>query len=194
MEKQKKQGKNGCDVLVLFLQFMKFGCFTFGGGWSIIAQMQKLYVDEKKVITNEELIDLTSVGRSLPGTMIGNIAMLYGYRMGGYIGGAACLAGMVLPPMVILAVITCFYSVMQENVWVAAAMAGIRAAVVPIIGAALVGMVKSAYRYPPCVLVALLTAGLYLFFHVGCVWLVGIGIVCGLLISGYYERKGGEKP
>jgi chromate transporter len=41
--------------------------------------------------------------------------------------------------------------------------------------------------------VTVITAALYLFFGVSCIWLVVIGIVCGLLISEYYERKGGEK-
>ena len=68
---------------VLFGQFFQFGCFTFGGGWSIVAQMQKLYVEKEKTITSQELLDITSVGRSLPGTMIGNVAMLYGYRAAG---------------------------------------------------------------------------------------------------------------
>ena len=82
--------KRARQVLGLFFQFMKFGLFTFGGGWSIVAQMQKLYVEQEKVITSEELLDLTSVGRSLPGTMIGNVAMLYGYRVAGVAGGMAC--------------------------------------------------------------------------------------------------------
>ena len=79
--------KRARQVLGLFFQFMKFGLFTFGGGWSIVAQMQKLYVEQEKVITSEELLDLTSVGRSLPGTMIGNVAMLYGYRVAGVAAG-----------------------------------------------------------------------------------------------------------
>lgn len=58
--------KRARQILELFLQFMKFGLFTFGGGWSIIAQMQKLYVEQEHTITSEELLDLTSVGRSLP--------------------------------------------------------------------------------------------------------------------------------
>lgn len=86
------------DIAVLFVQFMKFGCFTFGGGWSIVAQMQQLYVEQRHTITNEELLDLTSVGRSLPGTMIGNVAMLYGCHAAGLAGGVACVLGMVLPP------------------------------------------------------------------------------------------------
>ena len=71
---------------ILLLEFMRFGCFTFGGGWSIIAQMQQLYVEKEKVITSEELLDLTSVAKSLPGAMIANVAMLYGYRAAGLAG------------------------------------------------------------------------------------------------------------
>ena len=52
----------------LLRDFMKFGLFTFGGGWSIVAQMQKRYVEQQGLLTQEELLDLTSVGRSLPGT------------------------------------------------------------------------------------------------------------------------------
>lgn len=58
--------KNARGALRIFLQFLKFGCFTFGGGLNIIAQMQRLYVDEEKRISSVELLDLTSVARSLP--------------------------------------------------------------------------------------------------------------------------------
>ena len=185
--------KRARQVLELFLQFMKFGLFTFGGGWSIIAQMQKLYVEQEHTITSEELLDLTSVGRSLPGTMIGNVAMLFGYRMAGFWGGVACVVGMVTPPMAVLTVITLFYSAVRHNPWVMAAMMGVRCAVVPIIASALVGMVKGAFRWPPCAVVTAVSFCLYLFLNVNCVYLVVIGAVCGLLIAEFYERKGAKK-
>ena len=179
-------------ALRLFGDFLKFGCFTFGGGWSIVAQMQKRYVEEQNCMTQEELLDLTSVGRSLPGTMIGNVAMLFGYRMGGVLGGIACVVGMTLPPMLMLTVITLFYTAFRENMWVAAAMNGVRSAVVPIILSAALGMVKSAFKYPPCILVMLMLLGLYLVCDVSCVYLVVIGAICGIVISEIYERKGGS--
>lgn len=181
------------DVLRLFLEFLKLGCFTFGGGWSIVAQMQRIYVEEKKSITDEELLDLTSVARSLPGTMIGNVAMLFGYRSLGVIGGIVCVLGIILPPMLILAVIAFFYTSFRDNTWIAAAMSGVRAAVIPIIISAAVGMVKSAFKFSPCILVMLITLGLYLFLHMNCVYLVLIGAVCGILISEIYERRGEKK-
>lgn len=179
-------------AIVLFGQFFQFGCFTFGGGWSIVAQMQKLYVEKEKTITSQELLDITSVGRSLPGTMIGNVAMLYGYRMGGVLCGIVCVVAMITPPMVALSVITYFYTIFKENPWVVSAMTGVRAAIVPIIASAAVNMVKGAFRFPPCYILAVMAFGLYFFWNVSCVLLVLIGIVSGILICEYYERKGGD--
>ncbi|MGN0982774.1 MAG: chromate transporter [Candidatus Limivicinus sp.] len=176
-------------LLTLLLDFMRFGCFTFGGGWSIIAQMQQLYVQKKKVITAAELLDLTSVARSLPGTMIANVAMLYGYRMAGIPGGLICVFGMIVPPLVILILISFCYSAFRTNYWVMAVMEGMQAAVVPIIASAAIGLVKGSVKYPPCILVMLLCLGLYLFFDVSTICLVLIGVASGLLIGGYYEKK-----
>ena len=97
----------------------------------------------------------------------------------------------MLPPILILSLITCFYTAFQSNLWVMAAMAGVRTAVVPIIISAIIGMVRGAFRFPPCIAIAVLTFSLYLFWNVNCVWLVVIGAVCGILLSEYYERKEG---
>jgi len=98
----------GKGILQLALEFMRFGCFTFGGGWSIVAQMQQLYVEKKNTITAQELMDLTSVAKSLPGAMVANVAMLYGYRTAGLAGGVAAVLGLCLPPMGILIAISFF--------------------------------------------------------------------------------------
>lgn len=181
------------DIAVLFVQFMKFGCFTFGGGWSIVAQMQQLYVEQRHTITNEELLDLTSVGRSLPGTMIGNVAMLYGNHAAGLAGGVVCLVAMILPPFLILSVLTLCYTAVRDNYWVMAAMTGVRAAIVPIMASAALNLVKGAFRYPPCVAVAAASFALYLIWDVNCVFLVLMGIAAGLVICEVYERKGAGK-
>lgn len=38
---RKERIKNG---LMLFAFFFKIGCFTFGGGWSILAQMEQRHI------------------------------------------------------------------------------------------------------------------------------------------------------
>lgn len=180
-------------ALQLFWDFFKLGFFTFGGGWSIVAQMQKTYVNGKKCISDEELIDLTSVARSLPGTMIGNVAMLFGYRTCGVLGGLAAVFGMAVPPLIMLSVIAMFYTAFRDNTWIAAGMNGVRASVVPIILCAAVGMIKGSFKYRPCIVVMLVTLALYLCFEMNCVYLVLFGAVCGILICEIYERRQGGK-
>ena len=132
-------------ALELFLYFFKIGWFTFGGGYSIIAQMQKDYVQKKKQVTEEQLLDQTSVGRSLPGLMIANVSYLFGYSQGGVLAGIASICGIMLPPILILMVITTFYTAFRENVYVARALVGVRSAVVPIIAAAVIKLLKGAF-------------------------------------------------
>ncbi len=186
--------KKARELLDLFLTFCKLGCFTFGGGWSIVAQMQKTFVDEKKTISEEELLDLASLGRSLPGAMICNVAMLYGYRCYGVLGGFVSIFGLMLPPLIILSAVTMFYTTFRNNTWIAAAMNGVRSAVVPIIISAALGMIKGALKYAPCVFIMVVSLLLYLIFDLNCIYLVIIGAVCGILISEYYERHRGGEP
>ena len=194
--------KNSAVFWALFLQFVKFGCFTFGGGWSIVAQMKQLYVDGegqsalpgRGKLAAADLLDLTSIGRSLPGTMIGNIAMFFGHRIAGFWGGVACMFGMITVPMIILLIITTFYTAFQSNIWVASAMKGVRAAVAPVILSALMGMVSSAFKFPPCFAVAAAMFALYFYLRVSPVILVVIGAVLGLLICEYYERRKNNAP
>lgn len=177
-------------ILQLYWQFFKFGCFTFGGGWSIIAQMQKKYIEEEQIMTKEELLDITSVGRSLPGTMIGNVAFLFGYHVAGVMGGIVCVVGMIMPPMIILIFITLAYSVIRDNVWVARAMTGVRSAVVPIIACAGINLWSGAFRYPVCYVLMAAAFAMYLFAGIGCLTIVIFGIIMGIVICEWYERCG----
>ena len=181
--------KKAKEILILFGEFIRFGLFTFGGGWSIIAQMQQLYVEKKQTITAEELLDLVSVAKSVPGTMIGNVAMLYGYRVHGLIGGIVCVIGMCMPPMLVLMVISLFYSAFRDNYWVNAAMMGMQAAVVPIIASAAKNLIKGSAKYPPCILVIGASMALYLFVEINPVFLVIMGVIAGLWIGSHYEKK-----
>lgn len=98
--------------LNLFWYFFKMGWFTFGGGWSMVAQLQKDFAEERKLIESEELLDIVSVGRSLPGTMIGNVAYLFGYHQCGVMGGIFSVLGIVSPSLFILGIIAVFYELL----------------------------------------------------------------------------------
>jgi len=173
---------------MLFLFFIKIGAFTFGGGWSILAQMQKEFVEKRGWITGEELIDITSVGRSLPGIMITNITMLFGYHMGGVPCAAAATLGMVIPPFFILTVITFCYNYFRSSVFVTRVLVGIRAAVVPIIASSAFALRKSALKDLGGYLIAAGAFILCLFLKANNVLIVLLGGLCGLILMGVRNR------
>lgn len=132
--------------IMLFLVFFKIGCFTFGGGWAILAQMEQEFVDKRSLITKEELVEMVAVGKSVPGIMITNISMLFGYHVGGVVGGICTVLGITCPAVIILSIVTMFYNSFKNNYWVMAALTGIRAAVIPIIGSAALSLGQEVLR------------------------------------------------
>ena len=146
-----------------------------------MSQIQKEYVEDKHWITDEELLDFTSVGRSVPGLMISNASVLFGYHAAGFGGALAALAGICLPPIVIMYGVTFVYNLVYDNLYIARAMMGVRAAVVPIILCALLKLTKSALKDWICWLVALSAAALSLFTGLNNILIVVLGAASGLL-------------
>ena len=172
-------------ALKLFLYFFRIGWFTFGGGFSIIAQMQKDFVDKKKLVTEETILDQTSIGRSLPGLLVANVAYLFGFSQGGLIAGLAYAAGILTPPIVLLALVTMCYTAFRDNVYVARALVGVRAAVPPIIAGAALRLRKGAFAggafsYIVCAAALAVT----LFTGISIVWAVIGSAILGIAFSG----------
>ena len=171
----------------LFLFFFKIGCFTFGGGWSILAQMEQEFVDKRKWLTQSELLDMVAVGRSVPGIMITNISMIFGYSMGGVFGGFCAVLGMTAPAILILSVATLFYSKLKDNIWCAGALRGIRCAVVPIIASAALSLGKAAFKTKVSIAAGMIALLLCIFTDIGNIELVCLGVAAVLIWQGYIK-------
>ena len=142
---------------MLLVRFARIGCFTFGGGWSILAQIEQEFIRRRQLVTKEELLELTVMGRSLPGIMITNISMLFGCRLAGWFGGICAVGGIALPSIVILSLVTACYDMLKNNVWCWCALQGINSAVVPIIAATALSLGKEAFRHHSGVWICLAT-------------------------------------
>ncbi|NLF26457.1 MAG: chromate transporter [Clostridiales bacterium] len=177
-------------ALGLFWYFFRIGWFTFGGGWGIVAQIQRDYVEKRGWLTEEELMNLTSVGRSVPGIMITNVSFLFGHHMAGPLGGFFSILGMMIPPVAILSAVTFFYLQFRDNVYVARALTGIRAAVVPIIGVAAWKLRKGALKDAAGYLLAAGSLALCLFTGISRILIVILGAAAGLILREVNHRGG----
>ena len=117
----------------LFFSMLYISAFTFGGGFVIITFMKRKFVDELHWIDEDEILDLTALAQSSPGAIAVNAAILVGWRVAGFAGMLVAIVGTILPPMVILYVISFFYAAFASNLYVAMVLKGMQAGVAAVI-------------------------------------------------------------
>ncbi|MBQ2433875.1 MAG: chromate transporter, partial [Clostridia bacterium] len=126
----------------LFFSTFKLSACTFGGGFVIIPLMRKRFVEELGWIEEEEMLDLTAIAQSSPGAIAVNAAILVGYRACGFAGALISVLATVLPPLIIISVISLFYQAFRDNAIVNMAMAGMLCGVTAVIFDVVLNMMK----------------------------------------------------
>lgn len=183
--------------LKLFASTFYLSAFTFGGGYVIISLMRKKFVDQYRWIEEKEMLDLTAIAQSTPGAIAVNASILVGYRMAGIPGALLTVFGTVLPPLIILSVISVAYTAYRDSAMVGYALRGMQAGVAAVIIDVVINMVKNVVKekklFP---ILLMLTAFIAAFiFDVSVIIII---LVCGILgaVSIYYsshrEKKGDQ--
>lgn len=131
-------------LLQLFCSFARISVLTIGGGYVMFPLMKRQTVDEKGWLTTEELIDFYALGQSIPGIIAMNTSTLIGYRKRGILGAIAAAAGMAAPSVVVILTVAAFLTPYFDLPVVQKGFAGIRAAVVGMIGMAVWEVGKKA--------------------------------------------------
>ena len=121
----------------LFLSMLYLSTFTFGGGYVIISLMKEKFVQGKGWITEEEMLNYAAIAQSAPGPIAVNASILVGYHVAGISGAAVSVLGTIIPPVVIISVISFFYTAFRTNAVVSAVLRGMQSGV----GAVIAGVV-----------------------------------------------------
>ncbi|WNS44006.1 chromate transporter [Paenibacillus sp. MMS20-IR301] len=109
----------------LFVVFLKIGSISFGGGYAIIALIQR-EVTDNGWIQPQKFQELVALAGMSPGSIATNTATLIGYSQLGLAGAAAATAGIILPSLIIVILCASFFLKMQGNRWVRASFYGLR--------------------------------------------------------------------
>ncbi len=183
----------------IFLSTFTLSAFTFGGGYVIVPLMQKKFVIQYGWIDEKEMLDLVAVAQSAPGPIAVNASIMIGYRLGGVLGALVSMLGTVLPPFVIISIISFFYQAFRDNYIVATVMKGMQAGVAAVIVDAVVKMAinvgkeKSVLSY--CIMIGSFIVSY--FFEVNVVFVILacalVGIVATIIRGRRAKAKGGER-
>ena len=150
----------------LFLSTLYLSAFTFGGGYVIVTLMKKKFVDEYHWIEENEMLDL--------------VAIVVGYKLAGMIGVLVSIIGTIIPPFLIISVISVCYQAFRDNFFVSQMLEGMQAGVGAVIASVTyemgAGVVKEKDPLSLVILVCAFAAAC--FFKVNVIYIV---LVCGAI-------------
>lgn len=188
------EGSLGRRLRQLFFSMLYISSCTFGGGFVIVTFMKKKFVDGLHWITDDEMLDLTAIAQSSPGAIAVNAAILVGWRVAGFWGMVVSVLGTIIPPMVILSVISVFYKAFAANRYVALVLRGLQAGVAAVILDVVCDLTSKVIKLHSWVYIVVMVAAFVLsvFFHVNVIYIILAAALLGLvmaLVSWRREKK-----
>lgn len=179
MQKKETQTR-GQLYRTLFLATFQLSAFTFGGGYVIVPLMRKKFVEGLGWIEEEEMLDLIAIAQSSPGPIAVNASIIIGYRLAGIPGALCAILGTVLPPLIILSVISVVYAAFRDNPVVNLVMRGMQAGVAAILCDVVYTMARTIVRKKQAVPIFVMIAA---FLAAAC---FGVNVMVVILTCGLF--------
>ncbi len=172
-------------LLKLFLSTLYISAFTFGGGFVIATFMKKKFVDELHWIDEEEMLDLIAIAQSSPGAVAVNCAIAVGLKVAGYIGMLVAVLGTIIPPMVILTIISYFYNLLINNMAFSLLLKGMQAGVAAIILDTVLTLASKIFKRKEYLNISIMLIAFILvfFFDVNVIYIILFTLLLGIIIS-----------
>ena len=149
--------------------------------------MKKKFVEELQWLEEDEMLDVTAITQSAPGPLMTNAAVIVGYRTAGIVGALTAILGSILPPMIIISVISAFYEQFRTNPYIATALQVMRAGVAAVIFDVVINLAGNVWNTKRALYMAMMIIAFIAtcFFDVSAMLIIftclGIGLVDLLL-------------
>lgn len=118
--------------LRLFIEFLKVGFFSFGGGYGAIAIIRDVVISNNW-LTDDGLAYMIALSESTPGPIMVNLATYVGSVNGGLLGAMVATIGVIFPAFIIIILVVKLLSSIMDNKYFKYIMDGAILAVIGII-------------------------------------------------------------
>lgn len=173
----------------LFLSTLYLSAFTFGGGYVIVTLMKSKFVDEYKWITEKEMLNITAIAQSAPGAIAVNAAIVVGFRLAGLIGVLVAVLGTIIPPFVIISLISLFYEVFRQNQMITLLLGGMEAGVAAVVVAVSVEMALGVVKDKDTILTIMMVVAFIAnaVFNVSVIIIILISVLMGIALHFLFQ-------
>lgn len=179
------------DYFKLFRIMFTLSAFTFGGGYVIVSLMKTEFVDRLKWIDEEEMLNLVAIAQSSPGAVAVNGSILVGYKVGGILGAIISILGTILPPFIILSIISVFYNQFKENIYVSAFLKAMQPAIAAIIIAVVLQLGKNIVKQKEIyfIVIMILAFVFTYFFNINIILIIISCAVLGAFYALFKQKR-----
>ncbi|MDD3822406.1 MAG: chromate transporter [Sphaerochaetaceae bacterium] len=173
----------------LFSSTFTLSAFTIGGGYVIVPLMRKTFVDKLGWIEEKEMLDLIAIAQSAPGPIAVNTSILIGYKIASVTGALVTLLGTILPPLIMLTLLSYVYGAIKDSAMVKTLFYGMSIGVAIVILDAVVTMARTVLAtkkiLPPIIMILafIATSVLHLNIVIIIVSCAAIGVISTLVLS-----------
>lgn len=165
---ENKKTKRDFKILwQLFKSMFILSASTFGGGFVIVSLMKKKFVEELGWLEESEMLDITAIAQSSPGPIPINASVILGYRMQGILGSIIAILGTSIPPMLIISIISMFYTEFRESEIIATALMVMRAGVAAVICDVVIKLAKNVIKTGNYLYIALMIIAFVMTYILG---------------------------
>lgn len=174
-------------MLKLFLSTLYLSAFTFGGGYVIVALMQKKFVDEYHWIEEKEMLDLIAIAQSAPGAVAVNGAIVIGYKLFGIAGVFISVLATIIPPFIIISIVSLFYNIFKENVLIALMLEGMQSGVGAVIASVVYDMTTGLLKENNVIYIIIMVGSFLAnyIFKINIVFIILFCLILGIIQSLY---------
>ena len=160
----------------LFKSMFVLSSCTFGGGFVIVSLMKKKFVEELQWLDEDEMLDVTAITQSAPGPLPVNASVIIGYRMAGILGSLPPFSGAILPPMIVLSIISLFYNQFRTSKYIAVALQVMRAGVAAVIFDVVINLGKNVFKTRRILYIAMMIIAFV------CTYFLGVSAIIVILV------------
>jgi len=169
----------------IFLTFLKIGSVLYGGGYVLLAFLQKELVERSHWITSQQLLDAIAVGQFTPGPVF-TTATFVGYLIGGNAGAIAATVGIFLPSFIFVAVFSRFLETLRRSPLMAGFLDGVNSASLGLMVVVTLQLGRTSLTDILTLVLALISCILLFTTKINSTWILMTGAAIGL-ISGFVK-------
>ena len=158
----------------------------------MIPFIQKEVVQNKKWLSEKDILDVVSIAETTPGPIAINAATFVGYRVAGFLGALMSTLGVVLPSFVIILLISFFFREFMNYPIVENAFWGVRIAVLALMVKAFISLFKQSKKIPLTYVIMVLALLAVVVFDVNVLYVILTSALIGIIYQTLKVRKEGK--